>query len=98
MHCAQGKSRSATLAAAFISWREGVDIPGKSSSLDSSRYGFEVLHIPPEEMIGQKAVTINLFVALKVLGFGGIKNMNFKILFTSPLGDMVTLTCIFWEP
>jgi len=27
VHCAQGKSRSATLAAAFISWREGASIP-----------------------------------------------------------------------
>ena len=36
VHCAQGKSRSATLAAAFISWRDGVSISGKFIKLGQS--------------------------------------------------------------
>ena len=35
VHCAQGKSRSAALAAAFISWRDGVSISGKCIKLSN---------------------------------------------------------------
>ena len=35
VHCAQGKSRSAALAAAFISWRDGVSISGKCIELSN---------------------------------------------------------------
>ena len=32
------------------------------------------------------------------MNIGGQKNIVFKIHFPSPFGDLVTLTCNFWEP
>ena len=52
-------------------------------------------HMPREDIISQKVVTIKKVCCIKVFRVFGVKLHNFQNNFTSQFGDMATLTCIF---
>ena len=55
-------------------------------------------HMPREDIISQKVVTIKTVCSIKVFRVLGVKLLNYQNIFTSPYGELATLTCIFWEP